>query len=321
MCILGRYLQITVGAVMVVVLLALCSAAPASAASSPAYATPGTFSCEAATAANKVTVPPPIWELSGKTPNAQEVAIANSTTPLCQAGQVPPPIAHGPAVPDLMPSQTEVATGRLSTSSGLNTTGDSSIAPPAYGGQGCTGGGCYWYAQNEQAKAAIGMEYSTNISEPYVSSWSGNAHSIDQLAVGAGTEGNQYTIEAGFDVDPDMFGSSPKPHFFIFVNPDQYGSESCYDCNFVPAAEAKLTPGETLEPSTAKITLGVKYTGGNWWIWAGTQWIGYVPGSAWGGHFTKGSSEANYGEVFDNEEFPTSGMAMDNTAQARARRP
>jgi hypothetical protein len=30
-----------------------------------------------------VPVPPPIWELSGKAPNAQEVATANSTTPLC----------------------------------------------------------------------------------------------------------------------------------------------------------------------------------------------------------------------------------------------
>ncbi len=151
------------------------------------------------------------------------------------------------------------------------------------------------------------MEYETDISEPHVSSFA-EAHSIDQLAVAAGTEGNQYTIEAGWDVDQDKWESSPKPHFFIFVNPDKYGSESCYDCHFVSATEAKITPGAALEPSTSRFKIGVKYTGGDWWIWAGTQWIGYVPASAWGGHFTKGTREVNYGEVFDNEEHPTSAM-------------
>ncbi|HSZ04861.1 MAG TPA: neprosin family prolyl endopeptidase [Solirubrobacteraceae bacterium] len=152
------------------------------------------------------------------------------------------------------------------------------------------------------------MEYTTEVSEPHVSSF-GLAHSIDQLAVGAGTEGNQYTIEAGWDVDPAYFTSSTaNPHFFIFVNPDKYGSESCYDCHFTPAAEAKITPGEALEPSTTNFTIGVKYSGGNWWIWAGTQWIGYVSGSAWGDHFTKGTSESNYGEVFDRESDPTTQM-------------
>jgi Neprosin len=76
----------------------------------------------------------------------------------------------------------------------------------------------------------------------------------------------------------------------------------------VSAAEAKITPGAALEPSTSRFKIGAKYEGGDWWIWAGTQWIGYVPASAWGGHFTKGTRELNYGEVFDNEEHLTSAM-------------
>jgi hypothetical protein len=284
-------------------------AGSASAASSPAFAAPGTFSCKAATAANEIPAPPPIWELSGRAPSTEAVATANATKPLCPEGQVPSQIStSGVATPDLTPTHAGAVTGEPGTASELGATSESSVTPPAYKGENCQQGGCYWYAYNEVDKTAIGMEYETNISEPYVSPFNG-AHSIDQLAVGGGTEGDQYTMEAGWDVDPGYFTSSPsKPHFFIFVNPDKYGSESCYDCDFVPASGAKITPGEALEPSAAKITYGVKYSGGNWWVWAGTQWIGYVPGSAWGKHFTHAESEANYGEVFDNESEPTSQM-------------
>jgi hypothetical protein len=92
----------------------------------------------------------------------------------------------------------------------------------------------------------------------------------------------------------------------------RYGSESSYDpSSFVPSVGAKITPGvTTFEPSTENFKIGVKYVVGEkrWWIWAGTQWIGYVPASAWGGNFTKGTSEANYGEVFDSASEPTSQM-------------
>jgi hypothetical protein len=228
----------------------------------------------------------------------------------------------------------------------LGASAEPGAAPPADGGVGCEKGGCYWYVKNEVHETAIGMEYATNVSKPEVSSFAG-AHSIDQLAAGAVEEEGtyRYTIETGFDVDPQLFEREQiekeekevakkekedvmppgRPHLFIFVNPDRYGSESCYidtvvenkPCeHFIPAAEAKLTPNETLEPSTAKITLGVKYlatcfkgaTSGCWWIWAGTQWIGYVPESFWGGSFTHATGENDYGEVFDDESLPTSQM-------------
>jgi len=108
-------------------------------------------------------------------------------------------------------------------------------------------------------------------------------------------------MELGIDVDHGLFPQAPeKSHLFIYVNKDNYSSsEDCYDCNFVPFAEAKMVPGMILEPSSSKLILGVKYYQGNWWVWAGTQWIGYVPGSFWGGHFISAESEDVYGEVFD----------------------
>ena len=44
------------------------------------------------------------------------------------------------------------------------------------------------------------------------------------------------------------------------------------------------------------------------WISVGNAWIGYVPESAWGGHFKKGANATDYGEVFDNAENPTTKM-------------
>src|ERR1700733_7624540 len=224
---LQRYLQI----VMAVALLALCGAASASAAPSPAFATPGTFSCEAATAANRIAPPPPLWKLSeklhlGKAPNAQEAATANAITPPCPAGQVPSSIAHGVATPDLTPTQASAATEQPGATSGQGATSDPQTMPPADGGENCQSGGCYWYSNNEVSKTAIGMEYETNISQPHVSGFSG-AHSIDQLAIAGGgvnSEGSpHYTIEAGWDVDPTAgWGSPEKPHFFFFFFPHYF---------------------------------------------------------------------------------------------------
>jgi len=173
----------------------------------------GAFTCGPATAANEIPAPPPIWELSGKPPSAEEVAYADATKPLCPTGQVPSPIASGSAAPLLTPTSGGVGIGELGATS------ERRAVPPAYSGKRCYTegpwkGGCYWYVENEVKKNAIGMEYITNVSEPRVSSFPG-AHSIDQLNLGAGGPGDDHnTIEAGIDVAPEMFGGSQKPHFF-----------------------------------------------------------------------------------------------------------
>lgn len=268
---------------------------------SPVSAEPGTYSCMPATAANLVTPPPPIWEgPGGRPPTSREVAFMNTVTPLCQHGDVPSAIhLSGVAVP---PESTPVSE---SSKAGTNST--ETTSPPSYGGRDCQSGGCYWYVQNAVEKKAIGMYYTTNVSDPPVSTFS-LAHSIDQLAVGSGAGGNTYTVEAGWDVDPGAFDSTT-PHFFTYANRNQYkGEGDCYDCEFVPATEAKIVPGETLRASSEPMTIGVEYWEGNWWIWVNTQWVGYIHGSFWGGKFTVGETENDYGEIFDRESDPISHM-------------
>ena len=291
--------------------------ASASAKSPPAFAAPGTFACQPATAANKVPTPRPIWEYpGGKPPSAEEVATVDAIKPLCPTGQVPLIPASGEAVSDPAPTNVGVRGLDAGVDGQDPTVTDGGCSEKEEGEQdvwsgcGCEKGGCFWYAKNEVAITAIGMTYTTSVSEPHVSSF-GGAHSIDQLSAGAmvdeETHTPKYTIETGFDVDPDLFTTNPEnPHFFIFVNPDNYGPESCYIDNehedegckhFIPTAEPKIYPNETFEPEpiTSQIKLGVKYlaecfpkaSGGCWWVWAGTEWIGYVPASFWGNHFTK----------------------------------
>lgn len=92
------------------VLLAATIAFPGSAlAVRPlAAATPGSYSCRAATTANKVQEPPPLWETTGKLPTADETAAAEATKPLCPAGEVPSAVAstHEATADMLEPGQT-----------------------------------------------------------------------------------------------------------------------------------------------------------------------------------------------------------------------
>lgn len=262
------------------------------------------FTCQAATAVNEVPAPPPIWELSGRPLSTEELAYADRIKPLCSAGEVPSPVTNGPAAPYVTNMHSSLQAGLGS----LGAENERTAVAPSYGGERCEQGGCFWHVQDEVRKRAIGMEYSTDISEPHVSSFPG-AHSIDQLNVGAGGENKDFdTIEAGIDVDPTFFGSA-QPYFFIYLNNNEYHfGPDCYDCDFVPYYETKLMPGDALPPSTAHFRIGVEFWAGKWWFWAGAQWIGYVEPSFWNDEFTHGEVERDYGEVFDNEAGPSSQM-------------
>jgi hypothetical protein len=302
----------------IVLLLTLAGFAVSSVASAHAAA----FECEPVQAANEIPAPPPIWKLSGRPPSAAEVAYEAKISPLCASGYVPVPTPNGPAAPLQTPNES-LRTGQLSLSLGtLSSTERRAAVPPAYNGEKCQLGGCYWHVADQVLKSAVGMEYATTVAEPHVSTYV-YAHSIDQLGVSAGGTGHiKNTIEAGLDVDPGLFGSS-KPHFFIYLNDNEYaGPPDCYDCDYHPYGEPKLAPGGEVPTGTTQIKIGVEFWGGDWWIWAGTQWIAYVEPGFWpGDDFTKGELEQNFGEVFDNESIPTSQMGNGQFGSSSAATP
>jgi len=266
----------------------------------PAVASPGLFKCKPVTAANELSPPPPLT-----TTPAEQALVKGAKRP-CPEGQVADPVPVGRGAKHGFGGKHPVAS---SGQDPMQEAAGAAAPPESAEEERCKAGGCYWYAESEYQKFAIGEEYTTAISEPAISDFPG-AHSVDQLGVGGGLGGNTNTMEEGFDVDHSgIWPSLPNnPHLFIFVNHDKYTSESdCYDCNFVPAQFATIVPGEAFEPTKTKISLAVRYYQGNWWVWAG-QWLGYVEGSFWSGKFTKGSNEAVWGEVYDAESGPTSQM-------------
>lgn len=50
----------------------------------------------------------------------------------------------------------------------------------------------------------------------------------------------------------------------------------------------------------AKPRFFVLYSGTDWWVYFNDAWVGYFPGSRWGGAFTSGDMAHWYGEVFDS---------------------
>ncbi|TVT98385.1 hypothetical protein EJB05_56305, partial [Eragrostis curvula] len=83
------------------------------------------------------------------------------------------------------------------------------------------------------------------------------------------------SIQAGWDVNPDLYGDS-KTHFFVYWTADSSNSTGCsnLDCiGFVPVNGAPITPGDALEPADGKtkITLKIfkKEDDGDWWLYFG----------------------------------------------------
>jgi hypothetical protein len=306
-----------VGLIVASVTLAV-STSPAIAAS-VAPTNEGAFTCVPATAANKVAPPPPIWETSGTAPTSQEVAYADSIKRICPSGDVASPVPNGLGAPLDTPNRGEANSSGGSQTN--NVSGNERFAvAPGEGGTGCSVVdeelGCYWHVTAQDWKTAVGMEYAASVAEPKVSSFPG-AHSLDQLAVTLGGESHlRNTLEVGVIVDPGMFGKSTKPHFFTFVNNNDYGNEGnkyagepdCYDCHFTEYYESKFTPGMELPVNVVPFRIGVEFWGGKWWISAAGKWVGYIAPGFWNDEFEHGELELSFGEVFDSAVAPTSEM-------------
>jgi hypothetical protein len=267
--------------------LAFALAGSSLATASPPLAA-GTFTCRLATAENYIPPPP--------TPPALQEAAAQISpldraqlvpeTPPCASGEVaiPKPIFGPPPVVPVASTGTDVP-------------------PPADTG--------FFYAGDWWSPStANGVSVAMNAFHPALS---GNSltHSLGQVA--AANDGTvTYSMEEGWIAAPALFSGDTGPHLFIYVNKDHYRSNGqqggdCYDCNFIPSAGSPYTPGMSLPVGGSPVQYAVWYYGGNWWVWYADRWIGYVPGSFWGGNFTTTLYPAIYGEVYDDNP-PTTDM-------------
>jgi hypothetical protein len=184
--------------------------------------------------------------------------------------------------------------------------------------------GTYSYAGDEWSLFAsegviYGVEMGLQLSNPALpANANAEAHSIDQLSLVGGGHNSagqpRYTIEIGWAKIP----GNAYAELFVFANNSYYEpGHYCYNaCGFVvatgetapwghqfyptdgsPGAKCASTTGEACYAQTP---IQVKWTKSAWWVWIyGYGWVGYVPCSYWGCHFNHGTSESDYGEVYE----------------------
>jgi hypothetical protein len=134
----------------------------------------------------------------------------------------------------------------------------------------------------------------TAILRPQYVDTGGSGHSLNEIAIQAG-KSNGDIVELGWLVSSDQYGDSD-PHIFVFHWID--GVPQCYDgCNWQQYSSTYY-PGQNIGSLVGReVYNGYVFYQGNWWAWFDNQWLGYFPGSEWGGKFTKSALIQWFGEV------------------------
>lgn len=179
------------------------------------------------------------------------------------------------------------------------------VAPPRDGTYASEVQGGYRYVGAMFETPSLGGFVDINVARPPEVS-SPRGHSIGQILF-AGIMGSGYTVELGWQSHLGYYGGSPR--LFTFVNKDHYSSYGspggdCYNCHFVPLPGADYVLGQELPvaaPPLNFVTLkfGLVQLEGDWWVWVGDQWIGYLEGEFWPEPFSYAWYHNYYGEIFD----------------------
>lgn len=168
---------------------------------------------------------------------------------------------------------------------------------------------CYFYVgakQNLSSAPKIGAYAYMNQYAPSLEDASD--HSLAEIAVVNNLGNNKIqSIEVGWIVAPDMFGGDPLPHLFVFTTNGTQQQNGCWitspsslaaGCAWHQSStKPGHAPGDSVNITSTLQGYGILYTGGNWWINYQNDWIGYIPGSLWGGTFTSFRTALWYGEV------------------------
>jgi hypothetical protein len=168
--------------------------------------------------------------------------------------------------------------------------------PPAPTPGTCSGveyyDACYYYANAGYTGLFDGGGMTFTVLRPVTDGASG--HTLTEIAVQGGAD-NGNIVELGWNVDPEQY-SDNDPHLFVYhwIN----WTPTCYDaCNWQQFSSSYF-PGMNLGGLIGRsVYIGYVFYDGNWWAWFDNQWLGYFPGSEWGGAYTKASLIQWFGEV------------------------
>jgi hypothetical protein len=164
--------------------------------------------------------------------------------------------------------------------------------------------GCFNHVIGDQsglAKALAGGYTTLSVYDPFVAGYESGEHSISQMWISGGScgDGSLQSLEVGWNVDPDLYGTAFSPdyrvHLFIYSTRDDYGSSGCYNGSCGDFMQVDPTwvlggalPGVTDCPphgctgsmTSAQPELDVGYdpdASGNYWLEVNGTWVGYYP--------------------------------------------
>lgn len=153
----------------------------------------------------------------------------------------------------------------------------------------------YYYAEARSEIQADGAGFYTSVHRPDRIDHGSNDHTLNEVAVRGGINGEDY-VEAGWRVSPGDYGDSD-PHLFVFYWVDR--EPGCWDnqCGWVQTSH-KYFPGQNLASLVGReIYIGFTLVDGKWWAWLDDEWLGYYPGEIWNDNFNKPTQALWYGEV------------------------
>lgn len=168
----------------------------------------------------------------------------------------------------------------------------------------------YFYAGGSQTLSTAETSVGANllVANPGVSA--GDFHSLTQITVLSSD--SQQVVEVGWTKDPGVYGDNNIHLFSTFWKNSAFGGYN--DTVWVDNAAVALNRNASISGDIGSIKLfGVIYSGGNWWVQYGTDYIGYFPGTNWTSPtFTSFMKFQGFGEVAANVAAPCTDMTNAN---------
>ncbi len=136
---------------------------------------------------------------------------------------------------------------------------------------------------------------------PYVNTALTEIFSLSQQWYVGGSGSGLQTAEVGLQNYPALYGSQNSA-LFIYYTADNYNKTGCYNltCGAFVQTNGNWHLGggfsnySTVGGTQYSVALGFYLYNGNWWLAAGSDWVGYYPGSIF-----KGGQLSRYAQIFD----------------------
>ena len=167
--------------------------------------------------------------------------------------------------------------------------------PPAINGHS--------YAHEYQYVTNYGGYAVQSMYNPYVYTGYGEIFSLAQHWYVAGSGAALQTAEIGLQNYPAKYGSENSA-LFIYWTADDYKNTGCYnlDCGAFVQTNSNWHLGagfnnySTVGGAQYELALGFYLYAGNWWMAAGSDWVGYYPGWRYaGGALSHNAQAIDYG--------------------------